>query len=45
MARQVVILHGWSDTPESFRPLARFLTENGFEAVPVEPLLGGSATD
>ena len=35
MARQVVILHGWSDTPESFRPLARFLTENGFEAVPI----------
>lgn len=35
MPRQVVIIHGWSDTSASFEPLARFLHQNGFEAVPI----------
>lgn len=35
MPRQVVILHGWSDTSESFKPLARFLKRNGFDAHPI----------
>lgn len=35
MARQVVIVHGWSDTSNSFKPLAAFLDKNGFEAVPL----------
>lgn len=38
MARQVVIIHGWSDTSDSFRPLAAFLTANGF--APKELWLG-----
>lgn len=29
--RQVVIIHGWSDTSKSFQPLARFLAGNGYE--------------
>lgn len=33
MARHVAILHGWSDTSESFRPLATFLAKNGYEPV------------
>jgi len=32
VARQVLIVHGWSDTSDSFHPLARFLGEHGFEA-------------
>ena len=32
MARQVLIIHGWSDHSSSFVPLADFLTKNGFEA-------------
>ncbi|MDP2133570.1 MAG: hypothetical protein Q8J99_08180 [Sulfuritalea sp.] len=32
MARQVLIVHGWSDTSDSFLPLARFLAGHGFEA-------------
>ena len=35
MPRQVVILHGWSDNSESFKPLARFLKRNGFEPHPI----------
>ena len=31
MARQVVIVHGWSDTSQSFRSLAAFLAGNGYE--------------
>ena len=31
MARQVLILHGWSDTSKSFRSLARFLTAKGYK--------------
>ena len=30
MARQVLIVHGWSDTSASFHALARFLTAHGF---------------
>lgn len=30
MARQVLIIHGWSDTSKSFRPLARFLAQHGY---------------
>jgi pimeloyl-ACP methyl ester carboxylesterase len=33
MARQVAILHGWSDNSESFKPLAKFLKQNGFQTV------------
>lgn len=33
--RQVVVLHGWSDTSESFEPLIGFLKRNGFEVVPL----------
>src|SRR5450759_228105 len=32
MARQVLIIHGWSDHSSSFVPLANFLIQNGFEA-------------
>lgn len=35
MPRQVAILHGWSDTSDSFRPLASFLDDNGFRPVPI----------
>ncbi len=35
MPRQVVILHGWSDDSDSFKPLARFLKRNGFQTVPI----------
>ncbi len=35
MPRQVVILHGWSDESESFKPLARFLKRNGFDTHPI----------
>jgi esterase/lipase len=35
MANQVAILHGWSDNSESFQPLAKFLKQNGFSAVPI----------
>lgn len=35
MPRQVVIIHGWSDTSSSFEPLARYLHQHGFEAVPI----------
>ena len=31
MARQILIVHGWSDTSDSFKALARFLAKNGFE--------------
>ncbi len=30
---QVVIVHGWSDTSDSFRPLACYLTGQGFQTV------------
>lgn len=33
--QQVLILHGWSDRSESFRPLAARLRANGYEAVPL----------
>lgn len=32
MAGQVLIVHGWSDGSDSFQPLARFLTGNGYDA-------------
>lgn len=35
MSRQVAILHGWSDNSESFNPLADFLRQNGYQAVPI----------
>jgi hypothetical protein len=35
MPRQVAILHGWSDTSKSFRPLVSFLDKNGFKPVPL----------
>ncbi|MGH6922185.1 MAG: esterase/lipase family protein, partial [Propylenella sp.] len=35
MPRQVVILHGWSDTSESFHDLRVFLGNNGFEVTEV----------
>ena len=28
--RQVVVLHGWSDNSESFKPLITYLKRNGF---------------
>ena len=31
MARQVLIIHGWSDTSTSFRPLANFLGSHGYQ--------------
>jgi pimeloyl-ACP methyl ester carboxylesterase len=31
LTKQVLIIHGWSDTSRSFRPLARFLSEHGYE--------------
>ncbi len=39
MPRHVAILHGWSDHPKSFKPLARFLKRHGFRTVPI--FLGG----
>lgn len=33
--RQVVIVHGWSDTSRSFRPLAGFLQDHGYQPVPL----------
>ena len=30
MPRQILIIHGWSDSSTSFRPLASFLTANGY---------------
>jgi pimeloyl-ACP methyl ester carboxylesterase len=33
--RQVVILHGWSDSSRSFRGLTRFLTAHGYRTVPL----------
>lgn len=35
MPNQVVILHGWSDTSRSFRPLANFLEGHGYRTVPL----------
>src|SRR5437879_5752132 len=35
MARQVAIVHGWSDTSRSFQPLAEFLRKIGYKAVPI----------
>ena len=35
MPNQVAILHGWSDTSASFRPLAEFLEASGYKAVPL----------
>lgn len=31
MARQVLIVHGWSDTSKSFHSLSRFLRDNSFD--------------
>ncbi|HEX9876008.1 MAG TPA: hypothetical protein VGC50_05080 [Gammaproteobacteria bacterium] len=33
--RQVVVLHGWSDDSESFKPLIAFLKRNGYEVTPL----------
>lgn len=33
--RQVVIIHGWSDTSRSFKKLAGFLVKHGYSAIPV----------
>jgi pimeloyl-ACP methyl ester carboxylesterase len=33
--RQVLIIHGWSDTSRSFGPLVEFLRANGYQAVPL----------
>ena len=33
--RQVLIIHGWSDSSRSFRPLVEFLRANGYQAVPL----------
>jgi len=35
MPRQVVILHGWSDSSDSFKPLVKFLKGNGFDPYPL----------
>ena len=35
MPRQIAILHGYSDTSNSFKPLVSFLNNNGFETVPL----------
>ena len=35
MPRQVVILHGWSDNSDSFKPLASFLKRNGLQPHPI----------
>lgn len=35
MVRQVAILHGWSDTSDSFVPLAQFLQANGYKTIPL----------
>lgn len=31
MSKQVLIIHGWSDTSESFAPFARFLAKHGYQ--------------
>lgn len=31
MSKQVLIIHGWSDTSASFRPLASFLADHGYQ--------------
>jgi len=31
--RQVLIIHGWSDTSSSFKPLVKFLRKNGYQAI------------
>jgi len=31
MPRQILIIHGWSDSSASFRPLASFLSANGYQ--------------
>ena len=33
MTNQVAILHGWSYTSTSFKPLAKFLGANGYQVV------------
>ncbi len=33
--RQVVIVHGWSDTSKSFSPLVEFLRSHGFDPIPI----------
>jgi pimeloyl-ACP methyl ester carboxylesterase len=33
--RQVVVLHGWSDSSDSFKPLIAFLKQHGFDVVPL----------
>jgi pimeloyl-ACP methyl ester carboxylesterase len=33
--RQVLILHGWSDSSKSFRALAQVLRQHGYQAVPL----------
>ena len=33
--RQVVVLHGWSDDSESFKPLISFLKRNGYDVTPL----------
>lgn len=35
MSKQVVILHGWSDTSKSFEALSSFLKKSGYQTVPV----------
>ena len=35
MARQVAILHGWSDTSDSFHPLMEFLRASGYKTTPI----------
>ncbi len=35
MRRPVAILHGWSDTSDSFRPLMEFLRASGFQTTPI----------
>ncbi|MFQ5765002.1 MAG: esterase/lipase family protein [Rhodospirillales bacterium] len=35
MPNQVAILHGWSDTSTSFKPLAKFLGAKGYKTVPL----------
>jgi pimeloyl-ACP methyl ester carboxylesterase len=33
--KQVVVLHGWSDNSESFKPLISFLKKNGYKVTPL----------
>jgi pimeloyl-ACP methyl ester carboxylesterase len=33
--KQVVVLHGWSDTSKSFKPLISFLKKNGYKVTPL----------